>query len=135
MRGAARSSRVSRAALRPGTTLWDSVMRHLQGGCSPEQVAGTLALAHPDTPALQVSHETIHTAIYAMPRGELCTEVIGWLRFGHAKRRPRARGEDRRGRIPDMVSIHDRPRFLHLVIETARLFTGHKGKYPLFHPG
>ncbi|MEP6889638.1 MAG: IS30 family transposase, partial [Nitrospirota bacterium] len=28
---------------------------------------------------------------------------------GHAKRRPRARGEDRRGRIPGMVSIHDRP--------------------------
>jgi IS30 family transposase len=64
---------------------------------------------HPDTPSLQVSHETIYTAIYAMPRGELRTEVIGWLRFGHTKRRPRARGEDRRGRIPDMVSIHDRP--------------------------
>ena len=42
-----------------------------------------------------------------MPRGELCTEVIGWLRFGHAKRRPRARGEDRRGQIPDRVSMHD----------------------------
>jgi IS30 family transposase len=64
---------------------------------------------HPDLPSLQVSHETIYTAIYAMPRGELRTEVIGWLRFGHAKRRPRARGEDRRGQIPDMVSIHDRP--------------------------
>ncbi|MDF1527468.1 MAG: IS30 family transposase, partial [bacterium] len=51
----------------------------------------------------------IYTAIYAMPRGELRKDVIGWLRFGHAKRRPRARGEDRRGRIPDMVSIHDRP--------------------------
>jgi IS30 family transposase len=44
-----------------------------------------------------------------MPRGELRKDVIGWLRFGHAKRRPRARGDDRRGRIPDMVSIHDRP--------------------------
>ena len=44
-----------------------------------------------------------------MPRGELRTEVIGGLRFGYAKRRPRARGEDRRGRIPDRVSIHDRP--------------------------
>ena len=48
-------------------------------------------------------------ACTAMPRGELRTEVIGWLRFGQAKRRPRTRGEDRRGRIPDMVSIHDRP--------------------------
>jgi transposase, IS30 family len=64
---------------------------------------------NPDDATLQVSHETIYTAIYMMPRGELRTKVIGWLRFGHAKRRPRTRGEDRRGRIPDMVSIHDRP--------------------------
>ncbi len=40
---------------------------------------------------------------------KLRTEVIDWLRFGHTKRRPRARGEDRRGQIPGMVSIHDRP--------------------------
>ncbi len=95
--------------LRPDTALWDHVMRYLQAGYSPEQVAGTLGIVHPDQPSLQVSHETIYTAIYAMPRGELRTEVIGWLRFGHAKRRPRARGEDRRGQIPGMVSIHDRP--------------------------
>jgi IS30 family transposase len=85
------------------------VLRYLKAGYSPEQIAGTLALVHSDTPSLQVSHETIYTAIYAMPRGELRRCVIGWLRFGHAKRRPRTRGEDRRGRIPDMVSIHDRP--------------------------
>ncbi len=95
--------------LRPGTPLWDQVRRYLKAGYSPEQIAGTLAAVHPEAPSLQVSHETIYTAIYAMPRGALRTEVIGWLRFGHAKRRPRARGEDRRGRIPDMVSIHDRP--------------------------
>ena len=95
--------------LRPGTALWDQVLRYLKAGYSPEQIAGTLALVHPETPTLQVSHETIYTAIYAMPRGELRTAVIGWLRFGHAKRRPRARGDDRRGKIPDRVSIHDRP--------------------------
>lgn len=95
--------------LQPGTVLWDRVTGYLKAGYSPEQIAGTLALVHPDKPSLQVSHETIYTAIYAMPRGELRTEVIGWLRFGHAKRRPRARGEDRRGRIPDMVGIRDRP--------------------------
>ena len=44
-----------------------------------------------------------------MPRGALRTELIGWLRLGHAKRRPRACGADRRGKIPDMVCIHDRP--------------------------
>ena len=94
---------------RPRTALWKHVRRYLKAGYSPEQIAGTLALVHAQTPSLQVSHETIYTAIYAMPRGELRTAVIGWLRFGHAKRRPRARGEDRRGKIPDMVSIHDRP--------------------------
>ena len=95
--------------LHPGTALWEHVVDYLKTGYSPEQVAGTLAAVHPNQPSLQVSHETIYTAIYAMPRGELRTEVIGWLRFGHAKRRPRARGEDRRGKIPGMVSIHDRP--------------------------
>ena len=95
--------------LKPETELWRQVMYYLKAGDSPEQVAGTLALVNPDLPTLQVSHETIYSAIYAMPRGELRAEVIGWLRFGHAKRRPRARGEDRRGKIPDMVSIHDRP--------------------------
>ena len=95
--------------LRPGTALRKQVLRYLKAGYSPEQIAGTLATVHPDHPSLQVSHETIYTAIYAMPRGALRTEVIGWLRFGQAKRRPRARGEDRRGKIPDMVSIHERP--------------------------
>jgi len=95
--------------LQPGTALWKQVQRYLKAGYSPEQIAGTLIAVHPDYPSLQVSHETIYTAIYAMPRGALRTEVIGWLRFGHAKRRPRARGVDRRGKIPDMVSIHDRP--------------------------
>jgi transposase, IS30 family len=106
--------------LRRGTVLWGHVMGYLKEGYSPEQISGTLAIVHPETPTLQVSHETIYTAIYAMPRGELRKEVIGWLRFGHTKRRPRARGEDRRGRIPDMVSIHDRPPEIE-----ERLIPGH----------
>lgn len=107
-RSCAAKPRVERR-LRPGTALWTSVTRYLKAGYSPEQIAGTLAVVHPDTPSSRVSHETIYTAIFAMPRGELRKEVIGWLRFGHAKRRPRARGQDRRGCIPDMVSIHERP--------------------------
>jgi len=68
--------------LQPGTALWDHVTRYLKAGYSPEQIAGTLALVHPDTPSLRVLHETIYTAIYAMPRDGLRKEVIGWLRFG-----------------------------------------------------
>jgi len=44
-----------------------------------------------------------------MPRGELRTELIACLRHGRSGRRPRSRGIDRRGQIPDMVSIHLRP--------------------------
>lgn len=54
-------------------------------------------------------HETIYQAIYVMPKGKLRTETIALLRFGHNKRRPRARGRDRRGQIPNMTSIDQRP--------------------------
>ena len=106
--------------LRPGTALWNHITRYLKAGYSPEQIAGTRARVHADTPSLPVSHEPIYTALYALPRGALRTDVIGWLRVGHAKRRPRARGEDRRGRIPDMVSIQDQPPAVE-----ERLIPGH----------
>ncbi len=43
-----------------------------------------------------------------MSKGKLPTETIVPLRFGHNKRRPRARGSDRRGQIPNMTSIEQR---------------------------
>ena len=89
--------------------LWPQVMRLLRKQHSPEQIAGILRRMNPAEPALRVSHETIYTALYAMPRGELRTELIGCLRQAHKSRRPRARGTDRRGTIPNMVSIHLRP--------------------------
>src|SRR5258706_13098234 len=64
--------------LRPGGALWGRVIRYLKAGYSPEQIAGTLALVHSETPSFRVSHETIYTAIYAMPRGGRRTEEIGW---------------------------------------------------------
>jgi IS30 family transposase len=72
--------------LRPDTALWKEVMDHLKLGYSPEEIAGTLQAVHPNDPSLQLCHETIYTAIYAMPRGELRKEVTGWLRHGHTKR-------------------------------------------------
>ena len=95
--------------LQPGTACWAQVLRYLKMGDSPEQMAGLRACVNSHTPTVRVSHEPLSPAIYAMPRGERRTAVIGWLRVGHAKRRPRVRGTDRRGQIPDMVSIHARP--------------------------
>jgi IS30 family transposase len=54
--------------LQVGNTLWDRVMGYIRQGYSPEQVSGTLKAVNPDQPSLQVSHETIYSAIYLMPR-------------------------------------------------------------------
>jgi IS30 family transposase len=85
--------------------LWAQVQKLLRQRYSPEQIAGILPRMFPDDSSMRASHETIYTALYAMPRGEL----LATLRQGRKVRRPRARGEDRRGEIPNMVSIHQRP--------------------------
>lgn len=100
-----------------GNPLWNKVSDGLQQGLSPEQVAGTLGrMSEP----IRLCHETIYQAIYAMPKGELRTDTIALLRFGHNKRRPRSRGCDRRGQIPDMTSIDLRPAEI-----AERLVPGH----------
>lgn len=113
-RAGVRSRRVRRDARRPrklrrGTALWDRVHRLLEQGWSPSQIAATLKREHPGEPALQASHETIYTAIYAAPRGALRRELVALLRQGRGARRPRSRGTDRRGGLQDIVSIHVRP--------------------------
>ena len=83
------------------------VLTLLDWRCSPQQIAGTLKRIFPHQVARHVSHETIYTA--ALPRGELRRQLIACLRQGHGTRLPRTRGHDRRGQIPQMVSIHVRP--------------------------
>ena len=95
--------------LAPGSALERTVQAALQQGWSPEQIAGRLKHMHPDVPSERVSHETIYAYIYAQPRGELRKLLIGALRQAHKARLPRSRGRDRRGRLRDMVSIHERP--------------------------
>ena len=109
-----RASALARTARRPSRlsqdgALWSHVERLLREQHSPEQIAGILRRMNPDDPSLHVSHETIYTALYAMPRGALRSELIACLRQARKSRRPRARGEDRRGTIPNMTSIHQRP--------------------------
>jgi IS30 family transposase len=85
------------------------VLTLLEWKWSPQQIAATFKRTFPDESERNVSHETIYTAIYAQPRGELRRQLIACLRFGRSTRLPRSRGTDRRGQIPDMVSIHVRP--------------------------
>ncbi len=41
--------------------------------------------------------------------GELRKELNANLRQARNKRRPRSKGQDTRGQIPDMLSVHVRP--------------------------
>ena len=89
--------------------LWSWVCRQVRHGWSPQQIALRLRRLHPKHSKARVSHETIYKAIYVLPRGDLRTDLIDGLRQGRSTRKPRSRGEDRRGQICDMQSIHIRP--------------------------
>ena len=89
-----------RRKLHPQSELWAQVRGYLQQKWSPEQIACTLG---------GVSHETIYTALYAMPRGSLRRELIPLLRQGKHRRAARSPEPERRGKLVDMVSIHVRP--------------------------
>ena len=100
-----------------GNALWLQVRRALTAGLSPHQVSSTLARM--DKPQ-RISHESIYSAIYAMPKGELRAQMIGELRKSRQTRKPRAAGQDRRGLIAGMRSIDDRP-----IEVDERLVPGH----------
>jgi IS30 family transposase len=84
------------------------VREHLTEGCSPEQIAGRLRRAYPDDRQKHLSAETIYVALYVLPRGALRSEFLSALRQARKVRRPRARGTDRRGQIPNMTPIDER---------------------------
>ena len=78
-------------------------------GGSPEQIAGRLRRASPDDRRTQLSTETIDAGRYVVPRGALRSELLAARRQARTARRPRARGTDRRGQIPNMTPMVERP--------------------------
>ncbi|EIK67942.1 ISPst10-like transposase [Pseudomonas synxantha BG33R] len=92
-----------------GNERFELVIHLLRERFSPEQIAGKLRLMKINFEEAYVCRETIYSAIYALPVGELRKELIQCLRQGKSTRRPRSDGVDRRGQIPEMVSIHVRP--------------------------
>jgi IS30 family transposase len=107
-RAHAQARRPKTTKLAANATLRDRVVTDLERLWSPEQIAGRLRDAFPDEPEMWVSHETIYQSLYVQGRGELRRELATCLRTGRAARRPRGRVE-RRGRIPGMVMISERP--------------------------
>jgi IS30 family transposase len=75
---------------------------------SPCQISAQLRIEYPDDPMMRVSPETIYQSLYVQGRGALRKELAACLRTGRAIRRNRTRLE-KRGHIPDMVMISERP--------------------------
>jgi IS30 family transposase len=85
------------------------VQARLEENHSPEQIAARLRDDFPDDPEMWVSHETIYKSLYVQGRGALKRELVKHLRTGRAVRKPRRVEGVRRGQIPDMVNISQRP--------------------------
>jgi IS30 family transposase len=84
------------------------VERALEDEFSPQQISARLKLEFPDDAEMRISHETIYQSLYVQSRGELRRQLTRHLRTGRSTRRTQGRVE-RRGRIPEMVNISERP--------------------------
>jgi IS30 family transposase len=115
-KASAAQARSQRRACRPkpgklavNEVLCTEVQTRLDEQHSPAQIAARLRLDFPDDPEMWVSHETIYLSIYVQGRGQLRRDIHRCLRTGRALRKPQRRPNERRGRIPNMVNISERP--------------------------
>ena len=97
------------AKLATNLRLRRQVQARLRENHSPEQIAARLRVDYPDEPEMWVSHETIYQALYVQGRGALKRELTRHLRTGRSVRKPRRAVGERRGKLPGMVNISDRP--------------------------
>jgi transposase, IS30 family len=104
-----RAARPKTAKLAGNEELRGLVQAMLEQKWSPEQISVMLRRRFPDRPEMQVSHETIYQSVYVQGRGALRRELASCLRTGRALRKPRRKDGERRGKIPGMVMISERP--------------------------
>ena len=109
-----RFAQMRRARSRPAKLaghgeLRTAVVDGLKAHWSPEQISARLKDQFPGRPEMRVCPETIYQSVYIQGRGELRRDLAVCLRSGRAIRRPRHRPADRRGQIPGMIMISERP--------------------------
>jgi IS30 family transposase len=104
-----RAARPKTAKLAGNAELRGWVQGKLEKNWSPGQISVMLKREFPGDPEMRVSHETIYQSIYVQGRGALRRELAACLRTGRALRKPRRKEGERRGKIPGMVMISERP--------------------------
>ena len=108
-RCADRARRPKLRKLAKNDTLRCEVQSRLELRHSPQQIAKRLRIDFPDDPEMWVSPEAMYQAIYVQGRGSLRRELHQCLRTKRAVRRSQHQPGTRRGRIPNMINISDRP--------------------------
>ena len=76
---------------------------------SPEQISGRLKLLYPNNPKMNISTETIYRFIYNLEDEAEKANLIKHLRRKKKRRYSRKNKTEKRGKIINMKSIHERP--------------------------
>jgi len=99
-------------------SVYGYVLKKLKSGWSPEQIAGRLKLKKPDNLYWHIHHETIYRFIYDEENKDKA--LFEYLPRKQKRRKKKYGRKAQRIRIPDRVSIHDRPNEIE-----SRLIFGH----------
>lgn len=85
------------------------VLRQLDLLWSPEQIAKRLKMLYPMDMDMRISHESIYSYLYVLPKGTLRRELVKCLRRRHINRRVRDKTRRKCCPIQDFLSIEERP--------------------------
>ena len=108
--------RADKAQSRISGQVWEQVEELIREEWSPEQIVGRIAMEQ----GVSISHEWIYQYVYADKRSG--GELYRYLRCQKARRK-RYGSYDRRGIIPNQVSIDDRP----AIVDAKRRFGDWEG--------
>lgn len=106
-----RSRRLGKRKILSNPNLQNYIHTKLQLKWSPDQIAKVLKTEFSDN-TMHISPEAIYQYIYILPRGSLKKTLIDGLRQRRRYRRSqrqKQQDEEMRGKIQDMLSIHERP--------------------------
>jgi IS30 family transposase len=92
------------------TPLRKVVLYYLAKNWSPEQIAKRLIILYPNDMIMRISHETIYSYLYILPRGALKREIVSCLRQHHLNRKKKNKDRQKPGSIQDYLSIEERPK-------------------------
>lgn len=90
--------------------LREIVLSYLAKNWSPEQIAKRLIILYPINMDMRVSHETIYSYLYVLPRGELKREITSCLRRHHKHRYHKKKNHQNNDAIQNYLSIEERPK-------------------------